>query len=115
MRYQMTSNQGKEVLQAITYTSDMVAEVMDIEPGHHPDIPKKIHVALRSMIASLLYVTTVAEETVLELLQHKLDQDLHNKALLKILIDLGVISADVYQKTLVKIAKNIGEMDVGTA
>ena len=95
--------------------SKLMREVLDIEPGEHPEIPELLHKVIRSMLTTLVYVLNLAEETRHESIQHQLDQELNDTALHRIFIHLGTFTPDMYQKALVDVTEEIGGRDAGQA
>lgn len=102
-------------LEDVKEVRKMMREVLDTEPGHHPDIPETIHKVIRSMLTTLVYVLNTSEETRHELTQHNLDQRLSDSALHKIFNDLNLFGPDTFQKALVQVTENLGEANIGKA
>ena len=93
----------------------VMRRVLDIEPGHHPEIPETIHQVLKAMLTTLTYVTNLSEGLNHELAQHKLDQGISDAALLKIFFELGVFAPETYQAALIDATEKLGEIDAGKA
>lgn len=90
-------------------------EILETEPGHHPELPETIHKVIKAMLTSLVYVLNLSEETRHVLTQHKLDQELSDLALHKIFNELALFSPDMFQKALVQVTEKLGETNVGKA
>lgn len=93
----------------------MMREVLGTEPGTHPELPERIHRLFKAIITTLVYTLNLSEGIVLELNQHKLDQEISETALLKIFTDLGMFGPDTYQQAIVETTEELGEYDVGKA
>jgi hypothetical protein len=93
----------------------VMREVLGTEPGTHPELPEMIHRLFKAVITTLVYTLNLSEGIVLEVNQHKLDQEIGETALLKIFTDLGIFGPDTYQKAIVQTTEELGEYDVGEA
>jgi hypothetical protein len=93
----------------------LMRQVLDTEPGHHPEIPETIHRLLKAMLTTLTYVTNMTEIMNHELAQHKLDQGISEAALLRIFFDLGVFAPETYHGALIQATEDLGQIDTGKA
>lgn len=93
----------------------VILEIMDSEPGSHPEISERLHLALRAAISGAMYSLELLDGLALELDDHMFNQKLAEKALLKLLIDKGITNADEYHQKLIEVTATIGSDNVGTS
>ena len=93
----------------------VILEIMDSEPGSHPEISERLHLALRAAISGAMYSLELLDGLALELDDHMFNQKLAEKALLKLLIDKGITNADEYHQKLIEVTATIGGDHVGTS
>jgi len=93
----------------------VIMEILESEPGSHPEISERLHLALRAAISGAMYSLELLDGLALELDDHMFNQKLADKALLKLLIDKGITNADEYHQKLIEVTATIGGEHVGTS
>ncbi len=111
MNTTLTSKDLEEVIEL----RHVMREVLETEPGQHPEISETIHKVIKAMLTSLVYVLNLSEETRHVLTQHMLDQELSDLALHKIFNELGLFSPDMFQKALIQVTEELGGTKAGKA
>ena len=93
----------------------VVTEILQTEPGKHPEISERVHLALRAAISGAMYSLELVDGLAIEFDDNLHNQKIVNKALLKLLIDKGITNADEYHQKLIEVTEAIGEGKVGTS
>lgn len=93
----------------------VVIEILNTEPGSHPEISERLHLALRAAISGAMYSLELLDGLALELDDHVFNQKIADKTLLKLLIDKGITDADEYHQKLIEVTSTIGGENVGTS
>lgn len=111
MTLQLSEHEISQVLQL----RDVMREVLNTEPGQHPELPELIHRLIKALVTTVIHLLREQEQVVMELAQHKLDQEINETALLKIFADLGVFGPDTFQKAVVQATEELGSINIGKA
>jgi hypothetical protein len=91
----------------------VVMEVLETEPGKHPEMSKRLHVALRAALSGAMYSLEQVAGLALEFDDNIFNQQVVNKAVVKLLIDKGITNADEYHQKLIEVTETIGGETVG--
>lgn len=111
MTFQLQDNNIEEILDL----RRVMHQVLNTEPGLHPELPETIHKLLKALITSLLQTATSCEELRHELAQHKMDQGVSEAALLGLFMDLGLFNPETYQQAVAHATEKLGGINVGQA
>ena len=93
----------------------VIMEILETEPGSHPEISERLHLALRAAITGAMYSLELLDGLALELDDHAYNQKITEKALLKLLIDKGITNADEYHQKLIEVTATISGDIIGTS
>ncbi|MCK5292819.1 MAG: hypothetical protein KAR39_12490 [Thermoplasmata archaeon] len=104
-----------EDVEEVIELREVMRQLLDTEPGHHPELPTTIHKIIRAMLTTLVYTLNLTEEIRHEVTQHRLDQELSDSALHKIFKELGLFTPDTFQKAIVQVTEELGATNVGKA
>lgn len=104
-----------EDVEEVLELREVMRELLETEPGHHPELPLTIHKIIKAMLTTLVYTLNLAEEISHDLTQHRLDQELSDLALHKIFKELGLFNPETFQKAMVQVTEELGTDNVGKA
>lgn len=101
----------------VEYLADfrkVLAEVMDIDPGLHPEIPEKIHKAFRLVYSACEYALQKNDALVAAMVEHAVNEQLGESTLHRLLIQKGIFTPEEYQRALVSTTELLGGLKAGT-
>ena len=102
-------------LEYLTEFRQVLSEIMDIEPGLHPEIPEKIHKAFKLVYNACEYAIQKNEGTIQALVEHAVNQQISESAYHRLLVSKGVFTPEEYQRVLVTTTELLGGLKSGTA
>ncbi len=92
----------------------ILTEIMDVEPGLHPEIPEKIHRAFILVYNACEYAIQKSDGVVQALIEHAVNQQISEAACHRLLVAKGIFTPEEYQRVLVDTTEKLGGLEAGT-
>ena len=111
---EMTGEAPKE-LEHLKEFRQILMEIMDVEPGLHPEVPEKIHRAFRLVYNACEYAIQKNDGLVEALVEHAVNQQISESTYHRLLVAKGIFTAEEYQRVLVDTTEKLGGLKAGTS
>jgi hypothetical protein len=109
------TGEAPEELEHLKEFRQILMEIMDIEPGLHPEVPEKIHRAFRLVYNACEYAIQKNDGLVQALVEHAVNQQISESTYHRLLVAKGIFTPEEYQRVLVDTTEKLGGLEAGTS
>ena len=99
----------------LTEFRESLAELLNTEPGEHPEIPEAIHRLFRLVYSTCEYSLQLAEAATQALVEHSVNQSITEATYHRLLITRKIFTPEEFQRTLVDTTERLGGGQAGTS
>ncbi len=104
-----------EELEYLKEFRQILTEIMDVEPGLHPEVPEKIHKAFILVYNACEYAIQKNDGLVQAMVEHAVNQQISESAYHRLLVAKGIFTPEEYQRVLVDTTERLGGLEAGTS
>lgn len=102
----------------IKYTQELNAvleDILNIEPGDHPEIPEAVHRAIRVIYYGAVYAVQRTDTVIETMVEHAVNQRITEAAFFNLLVRRGIVTSDQWNNILVETTEALGGGQAGKA
>ena len=94
---------------------ETLSDLLNIEPGEHPELPERIHRALRLVYTVCEFGLQKIDGTIQALVEHAINQSITESTYHRLLVGRRIFTSDEFQKALINTTEQLGGGSGGTA
>jgi hypothetical protein len=113
-RLEKITKEAPDELDHLAEFRETLMEIMDVEPGLHPEVPENIHKAFRLVYSACEYAIQKNDGLVQALVEHAVNQQISEATYHRLLVSKGVFTPEEYQRILVDTTEKLGGLKAGT-